>query len=281
MAEQVSSNELLETHPILGAIAEREPVRAVAKVRDAHVVVTDRRLAVASDARLMLDVAIDNVRRIQFDIERLRPATLVVVPENPIDEPQVLAVRPEEYRRVAEVLVLLGEQLAHGGPGARRRLTRCRSSATTGSVASRRRPNRVVVRRVARAAGAAAATSSSGIARPPSTTTCASSSEACWSRGPCHVDRASTRRGSAWPSMSRTTRWSTSTSRASSQGRSTARGRHRLGLGPLDAGQEHRRSRGGGPRGELKFRLAGRSCAASSCWFARAGANRGPRSSGC
>src|SRR6187399_167501 len=86
MAEQVSPNESLETHPILGAIAEREPVRAVAKVRDAHVVVTDRRLAVASDARLMLDVAIDNVRRIQFDIERLRPATLVVVPENPIDE---------------------------------------------------------------------------------------------------------------------------------------------------------------------------------------------------
>ena len=116
MAEYVRSNESLETHPILGAIAEREPVRAVAKVRDAHVVVTDRRLAVASDARLMLDVAIDNVRRIQFDIERLRPATLVVVPENPIDEPQVLAVRPEEYRRVAEVLVLLGEQLAVGGP---------------------------------------------------------------------------------------------------------------------------------------------------------------------
>jgi len=116
MAEQVSPNESLETHPILGAIAEREPVRAVAKVRDVHVVVTDRRLAVASDARLMLDVAIDNVRRIQFDIERLRPATLVVVPENPIDEPQVLAVRPEEYRRVAEVLVLLGEQLADDGP---------------------------------------------------------------------------------------------------------------------------------------------------------------------
>ena len=74
--------------------------------------ITDRRLAVASVVRLMLDVPIDNVRRIQFDIERLRPATLVVVPEHPADEPQVLAVQPEEYRGVAEVLVVLGERLA-------------------------------------------------------------------------------------------------------------------------------------------------------------------------
>jgi hypothetical protein len=60
----------------------------------------------------MLDVAIDNVRRIQFDIERGRPATLVVVPEHPADEPQVLAVPPEQYRAVADVLIVLGERLA-------------------------------------------------------------------------------------------------------------------------------------------------------------------------
>ncbi len=111
-------NEPLEDHPILNEIARRETIHAVARVRDAHVVVTERRLAVASDDRLMLDVAISNVRRVQFDIERQRPATLVVVPEHPADEPQVLAVRPEEYRRVAEVLVVLGERLAGPGPAA-------------------------------------------------------------------------------------------------------------------------------------------------------------------
>jgi hypothetical protein len=118
VSEQASMESLFN-HPILSTIAEREQVRAVARVRDAHVVMTDHRLAVASDSRLMLDVPIDNVRRIQFDIERLRPATLVVVPENPIDEPQVLAVRPDEYKRVADVLVLLGERLAHLGPAPR------------------------------------------------------------------------------------------------------------------------------------------------------------------
>ena len=112
-------NEPLDNHPILSAIAAEEPIQAVARVRDAHVVITDRRLAVASDARLMLDVAIDNVRRIQFDIERLRPATLVVVPEHPADEPQVLAVPPEQYRAVADVLVLLGDRLARSQPETR------------------------------------------------------------------------------------------------------------------------------------------------------------------
>jgi hypothetical protein len=109
--------ESIDDHPILRPIAQAEPVQAVARVRDAHVVVTERRLAVASDVRLLLDVTIDNVRRIQFDIERTRPATLVVVPEHPADEPQVLAVRPEHYRAVADVLVVLGQQLArHPSP---------------------------------------------------------------------------------------------------------------------------------------------------------------------
>jgi hypothetical protein len=99
-------------HPILGPIVETEPVEAVAQVRDAHVVVTGSRVAVASDVRLLLDVPIDNLRRIQFDIERTRPATLVMVPEHPADEPQVLAVQPEHYRAVADVLVVLGQRLA-------------------------------------------------------------------------------------------------------------------------------------------------------------------------
>ena len=81
---------------------------------------TDRRLAVGSTDRLMLDIGIDGVRRIQFDIERDRPATLVVVPEHPSDEPQVLAVHPEDYPAVAQALV----SQHRGAAGRRPRLRR-------------------------------------------------------------------------------------------------------------------------------------------------------------
>jgi hypothetical protein len=60
----------------------------------------------------VLNVPIDGPRRIQFDIERQRPATLVVVPEQPNHEPQVVAVRPDEYSSVAEALVVIGQRLA-------------------------------------------------------------------------------------------------------------------------------------------------------------------------
>jgi len=52
------------------------------------------------------------LRRIQFDVERRRPATLVLVPELPRDEPQVLAIEPERYEEVADALVIIGRRLA-------------------------------------------------------------------------------------------------------------------------------------------------------------------------
>ena len=111
--------EELADHPILRTVAEAEAIEAAAQVREANLVVTKRRVAVASEARLLLDVPIRDLRRIQFDIERTRPATLVIVPEHPDHEPQVLAVPREEYRAVAEVLIVLGERLAAGGQSER------------------------------------------------------------------------------------------------------------------------------------------------------------------
>ena len=68
--------------------------------------------------RVLLDVPIEN-RRTQFDIERDRPATLVIVPESRHDEPQVLAVRGEDYEGVAQPLVTVGRRLdAAGGTAA-------------------------------------------------------------------------------------------------------------------------------------------------------------------
>jgi hypothetical protein len=98
--------------PVLRTLTEQENIIIRARAGEAHIAVTDRRLVVASSERKMLDVPIDGLRRIQFDIERQRPATLVLVPEEPSHEPQVLAVPPEEYSEVAEALVILGRRLA-------------------------------------------------------------------------------------------------------------------------------------------------------------------------
>jgi hypothetical protein len=88
-----------------------ETVHAVADAGEASLVVTDRRLAVATDGRLPLDVPFHGLRRIQFDIERQRPATLVIVPEHPADEPQVITVPPQRYADVAQALALVGERI--------------------------------------------------------------------------------------------------------------------------------------------------------------------------
>jgi hypothetical protein len=102
----------MQDHPALRSLEPDEEIHVQATAGENVVIVTDRRLAIASRERLALDLPIDNLRRIQFDIERDRPATLVVVPQRPFDEPQVLAVRPEEYEAVAQALVVVGQRLA-------------------------------------------------------------------------------------------------------------------------------------------------------------------------
>ena len=97
--------------PALLSLKGGERIQAHARALDASVVVTNRRLVVASDSRLMLDVPFDRLRRIQFDIERARPAALVVVPEWPSDPPQVLSVQPDQYDSIAKVLTYVGVRI--------------------------------------------------------------------------------------------------------------------------------------------------------------------------
>jgi hypothetical protein len=101
----------LEPH-LLAALQDGEELRLRAVATDALLAVTNRRLVVAGPARIALAVPFAGVRRIQFDIERDRPATLVIVPEEPSDEPQVLAIPAEEYRAAADALVVIGHALA-------------------------------------------------------------------------------------------------------------------------------------------------------------------------
>jgi len=103
----------LQGHPLLQKLLEPgEEVKHATTAGEAVLAVTTRRIAVVDEQRAALDIAIDGLRRIQFDIERTRPATLVLVPESPHDPPQVLAVRPEEYEAVAAALVTVGLRLA-------------------------------------------------------------------------------------------------------------------------------------------------------------------------
>jgi hypothetical protein len=104
--------ELLDPdHPVARRLAADENVVAHIPVAAAKVVITDRRIAVADEQRLALDIEIAALRRVQFDIERTRPATLVIVPEHPQHEPQVLAIPHDQLPAVAEALAYIGQRL--------------------------------------------------------------------------------------------------------------------------------------------------------------------------
>jgi hypothetical protein len=77
----------------------------------AEILVSDERLVVTEGDRLALDIGFEQLRRVQFDIERDMPATLVIVPDRPIDQPQVLFVPPAEFPLVAQALVTIGRRL--------------------------------------------------------------------------------------------------------------------------------------------------------------------------
>jgi hypothetical protein len=110
MSESVDPADL----PVLRVLEPDERVHTHISANPLHVVVTERRIAIGTEERLQLDTEIAAVRRIQFDIERDRPATLVIVPDHPTHEPQVLAIPPEHYGAAAEALAYIGTQLYAG-----------------------------------------------------------------------------------------------------------------------------------------------------------------------
>ena len=98
-------------HPALQALEPGETVETIVEATETRILVTNRRIAVAQQERLALDIRLDEVRRIQFDIERDRPATFVIVPEHPSHEPQVLAIPPATYHAIGAALAYIGQRL--------------------------------------------------------------------------------------------------------------------------------------------------------------------------
>ena len=104
------SEEALEP-TLLHVLRPDEELHIQARSMDSVVAITDRRVIVTSGERIELDIPYEQLRRVQFDIERGRPATLVIVPEWPSDRPQVLAIPPEEYERAALGIGRIGQYL--------------------------------------------------------------------------------------------------------------------------------------------------------------------------
>ena len=96
---------------ILKILDPDEVIQARAVALNAEIAVTDRRIVVSEYQRVALNVAIDAIRRIQFDVERNRPASLVIVPESPRDTPQVLAIPNRELQAACAALTLIGSRL--------------------------------------------------------------------------------------------------------------------------------------------------------------------------
>jgi hypothetical protein len=88
-----------------------ETVRAAARAADAFIAVSDRRLLVAAGERLALNLPIEDLRRVQFDIEKGRPATIVIVPEAATIEPQVLLIPDDQLEAAAYALAVIATRL--------------------------------------------------------------------------------------------------------------------------------------------------------------------------
>jgi hypothetical protein len=102
-----SSHELirhLELDPEEGLLIATTTERAL-------VAITHRRFIVREAERVTLDLPIEDIRRVQFDVERGRPATLAVVPHSPSHEPQVLAVPIERLDAVTRMIAIVGQRL--------------------------------------------------------------------------------------------------------------------------------------------------------------------------
>ena len=100
---------------LVAALEPAETIEVTAWATNAVLALSARRLFVVDADRVLLALPIRRIRRIEFDIERSRPATLVIVPEDPTEEPQVLAIPPASYEAAAKALALVGQRLAAEG----------------------------------------------------------------------------------------------------------------------------------------------------------------------
>jgi hypothetical protein len=102
--------------PVMRRLARDEAVRGVVDGIGGRLFLTDRRVLVTENGVVTLDVPIENLRLVEFDVERQRPARVIIVPEQPRDPPLELAIEPQQYDEVAAVLAQLGPRIQGPSP---------------------------------------------------------------------------------------------------------------------------------------------------------------------
>jgi len=101
----------MDQHELPFPLPEDERLQVAARTEPAVLAITDRRMLVGTEHRVAMDLPVEALRRVQFDVERGRPATLVLVPHDQHHEPQVLAVPYEELEAVTRAMCLVGSRL--------------------------------------------------------------------------------------------------------------------------------------------------------------------------
>jgi hypothetical protein len=97
--------------PLPHILKPGEVIEGQAEASGAVIVVTEERLVVVEGNQPVLDIPFRELRRVQFDIERGRDATLVIVPEHIRNWPRIVSVPVPSLREAALVLARVGERI--------------------------------------------------------------------------------------------------------------------------------------------------------------------------
>lgn len=100
--------------PLPHILQPGEVIETVAEANGSMIVLTRERLIVVEGDKTVLDIPFAELRRIQFDIERGRDATLVIVPEHISNWPRIVSVPIPNLRETAIVLARIGERVNEG-----------------------------------------------------------------------------------------------------------------------------------------------------------------------
>ena len=100
-----------EEFPLLHLLEPGEVIESQAQADGFFIAVTGQRIVATDGSRTVLNIPFSELRRIQFDIERDRDATLVVVPEHIKNEPRVFSIPLENIMETAQALGVIGRRV--------------------------------------------------------------------------------------------------------------------------------------------------------------------------
>ena len=107
-----TSHAMASSFPLPHILQPGEVLEGHAVANGSIIAVTGGRLVVSEGDKTVLDVPFDELRRIQFDVEHHRDATLVIVPERISNWPVVLTVPRSQLMETAMLLARVGEHLS-------------------------------------------------------------------------------------------------------------------------------------------------------------------------